>query len=213
MPSASAVTAVAGTTRDTVEEIIDIRGIPVRLVDTAGILKPRDIVERKAMRKTSARLVSADLVILVFDGSRPLDAQDKALISRCRGRKTIPVVNKRDLRQRIERRLVRDKLGEPVELSAKRRTGIAGLEEAIAAAAGCAAAGPGLTVSNLRHIQALKKIKKIVEESSKYRDNELPLECAAQNLRDACGLLDGLQGKSFSDDVLEKIFGEFCIGK
>lgn len=209
----SIVTSVAGTTRDAIEEIVDIKGIPVRLVDTAGVLAPRDQVERKAMAKTKERLAAADIVIAVFDGSGKLDRQDEAVMRRLAGKKRIvAVINKTDLRARIDAGRIRKAFGEPVMISAKRNRNIAALESEIARVAGCQGAGP-VQVSNLRHIQPLKKIKKIIEETLDSRDNEVLPECLAQNLKDCCALLDQLQGRVFSEDLLTKIFSEFCIGK
>lgn len=209
----SIVTPVAGTTRDTVEEVIDIKGIPVRVIDTAGILEPRDLIEKKAMKKTAESIAAADLAIIVFDGSAPLDGRDTLLMRRLAGKRSVAVINKADLRMRIDEGRIRRGFPDTVVLSAKRRSGIGLLEDAVARVAGCADGAGQVVVSNMRHVQQLKKIKKIIEETRKYRDNELPPECAAQNLKDACGLLDRLLGKSYSEDLLEKIFGEFCIGK
>ncbi|MGE5308778.1 MAG: tRNA uridine-5-carboxymethylaminomethyl(34) synthesis GTPase MnmE [Deltaproteobacteria bacterium] len=211
----SIVTPVAGTTRDTVEEVIDIRGIPVRIIDTAGILEPRDLVEKKAMRKTAQSIESADLVILVFDGSSGLDRRDALLMRKLSPRRPIAVVNKSD-RRTVARtaETVRGRFPGAIALSAKKGTGIGSLEEAIADRCGCAGvSGSDAAVSNIRHIQTLKKIKKIIDETRNYRDNELLPECLAQNLKDACGLLDRLQGKDFTGDLLERIFSGFCIGK
>jgi tRNA modification GTPase len=211
----SIVTPVAGTTRDTIEEVIDIRGIPVRIIDTAGVLEPRDLVEKKAMVKTRERIAAADIVIIVFDGSRRLDAQDMLLMRKLSGKKRkIAVVNKTDLKCVLDLDLIRRRVCEPVMLSAKKCRNIAALEEEIVRAAGCVQLQPeSVLVGRLRQIQPLKKIKKIIEETLNYRDNEVPLECRAQSLKDAVVMLDRLLGKSFSEDMLEKIFGEFCIGK
>ncbi len=166
------------------------------------------------MRRTNERIASADIVILVFDAGKKLDGRDELLMRRLPARRrVIPVVNKIDRKQVIALGPIRKRFGEPVMLSARLRKNIAGLEEAIGRAAGCAHPGPPSVLSNLRHIQALKKVKKIIEATRDSRDNKLPPECAAQNLKDACRLLDSVQGRDFSEDLLERIFGEFCIGK
>jgi tRNA modification GTPase len=171
-------------------------------------------VEKKAVARAKERIASADIVIAVFDGSRGLDRQDLALMRRLpRTKKTIAVINKADLKRRVDTERIAKRFGRPVELSAKKRENIAALEEAVAAAAGCTGESGEVMVSNLRHIQQLKKVKKIVEDTLNYRDNEVPPECAAQNLRDACASLDRLQGRDFSEDLLERIFSRFCIGK
>ncbi|MHB8155208.1 MAG: tRNA uridine-5-carboxymethylaminomethyl(34) synthesis GTPase MnmE, partial [Candidatus Omnitrophota bacterium] len=99
----SIVTPVAGTTRDTIEEVLDIKGIPVRIVDTAGILKPRNLIEAKAVRLARSQINSADLVIILFDSSSKLDQEDRKLIKEVKSKNVIAVINKIDLKARIEK--------------------------------------------------------------------------------------------------------------
>jgi tRNA modification GTPase len=212
----SLVTPIAGTTRDTIEEVIDIRGIPVRIVDTAGILEPRDLVEKKALERTRRSIGEADLVILVFDGARKLDADDRLLMRRLKGKNVIPVINKTDLKARVDRDAIAASFGEPVGLCAKSGKNIHGLEEAVVQAVCKGTEAPfagAVFLSNQRHIQAVKKIKKLVEEAGDCLDNKLPPEFCAQNIKDAVAMLDELLGRRFSEELLDRIFSRFCIGK
>jgi tRNA modification GTPase len=211
----SIVTPVAGTTRDTVEEIIDIRGIPVRIVDTAGILEPRDLIERKAVERSRRSIELADLVLLLFDGNQELSGEDKLLMRRLHRKVTIAVINKMDLQQKIEREKVLKKFKNTVDISAKKFKNINFLEDMIAdlVYGGKVSLGEMMLTSNLRHIQAIRQAQKFVAGALDSLDNKVSLEFIAQDIRDALGYLDDLVGKKFSGDLLDKIFSHFCIGK
>lgn len=211
----SIVTSVPGTTRDTVEEIIDIKGIPVRIVDTAGILEPRDLVEKKAIQRSREQIRLADLVILVFDASQKLAKDDLALISRLKKKKVLAVLNKIDMKQKIDKGYILKKFVSPVEISAKKSRNIGLLENALAGSvySGQVNIPEPLFVSNLRHIQMLEKAEKLIARAADSLDNKLSPEFAAQDLKDAVGYIDEISGKKFSQDLLDRIFSEFCIGK
>jgi tRNA modification GTPase len=211
----SIVTAVAGTTRDTIEEVIDIRGIPVRIVDTAGIIRPRDLIEKKAIRRTKTYIDQADLAILVFDAGRRLTKEDISLINRLKKKTVLAVINKIDLKPKIEKdRLIRT-FGKVIEISARGSRNIDILEEAIAGMVykGEVHSAESVIISNLRHIQELKKAEKFIAEAIDCVDNRLSAEFLAQDMKDAAGCLDDILGKRFTEDLLNKIFSKFCIGK
>lgn len=211
----SIVTPVAGTTRDTVEEIIDIKGIPVRIVDTAGILEPRDLVERKAVQRSKEHIAAADLVIIIFDGSKKLSREDEFLMGKIKNKKVIALINKMDLKPRIERGKILKIFKQPIDISAKNLENIGLLEAAIAdlVYSGSVISPESKIVANLRHITMLRKIEKIIAEARKSLDNGLSLEFIAQEIKEALGYLDDILGKDYSEDLLDKIFSEFCIGK
>jgi len=209
------VTPVPGTTRDAIEDIIDIQGIPVRIADTAGIIEPRGLVEKKAIARSREYINTADLVILLFDGSKKLNEMDEFLIRRLRDKKTLTVINKMDLPQKIQRDKLLKLLGSPIEISAKRLKNIKGLEDAIAHLVygnKITAAEPAL-VSNLRHLTNLRKAEKLIAEAVKSLDNKLYPELITQEIKDALGYIDEILGKRFSENLLERIFSQFCIGK
>ena len=211
----SIVTHIAGTTRDTIEEIIDIRGVPVRIVDTAGILEPRDLVEKKAVERSKKQIIQADLVIIMFDGSRKLSGQDETLIRKIGKKQAIAVINKIDLKQKIDAPRLIKKFARVIELSASKGRNINLLEDAIvnlAYGGKISAAEPAL-VSNLRHITALREAEILIAQAATSVDNKLSLEFIAQDTKDGLRYLDDLLGRSFSEELLDKIFNDFCIGK
>jgi tRNA modification GTPase len=213
----SIVTPVAGTTRDTIEEIIDIKGIPVKIVDTAGIIEPRDLVEKKAVQRSQKYIRQADLVILVFDASKCLEKEDALLMRKLRDKAVIAVINKIDLRLKLQRERVGARFEHLVGICAKRMQNINLLEEAIVGLVykGKVAASEPVLVSNLRHIESIRKAQKLIAEAANSLDNSLslPVEFIAQDIRDALGYIDDILGKKFSEGLLDKIFSEFCIGK
>ncbi|MFA4843091.1 MAG: GTPase, partial [Candidatus Omnitrophota bacterium] len=211
----SIVTKVAGTTRDTIEEIIDIRGIPVRIVDTAGIIEPRDLVEKKAVQRSKKQINSADLVLLVFDGTYPLSREDEGLMKRLKIKKVLAIINKIDLKQRIEKEKIIKIYSRAIEISAKREKNISLLEDEIANLifkGGLGQSEP-LLLGNSRHIQRVRLAQKLIEETLDSLDNKLPVEFIAQGLKEALGFLDDILGKQFQQDLLDRIFSDFCIGK
>jgi tRNA modification GTPase len=211
----SIVTPVAGTTRDTIEEIIDIRGIPIRIVDTAGIIEPRDLVEKKAVLRSRKQIDLANLIILVFDGSKRLTKEDEVLMKRLNKKPVLAIINKIDLMQKIDRQKLAKKFTRLIEVSAKKLKNINLLEEEVANLVyeGKVRDDEPVLVSNFRHIESLKKAQKLIEEGVDSLDNKLPAEFVAQDLKDALLCLDAILGKEFSEDLLDRIFNEFCIGK
>ena len=209
------VTPVAGTTRDTIEEIINIKGIPIKIVDTAGIIEPRDLVEKKAVLRAKEYMRLADLVILVFDGSKKLTADDRELIKRLNKKTVLALVNKIDLKQKIEKDKIVEIFDRFVSVSAKKNKNIRLLEDAIfdlICKARLFSPEPVL-VTNLRHIECLKGVQKFIARAANSLDNALSFEFIAQDLKDALMYLDEIVGRRFSEDLLDKIFSEFCIGK
>jgi len=219
------VTDVPGTTRDTVEEFINVGGLPVVVIDTAGIRESSDAIEREGVRRSIEALQKADLALLVIDGSAPLTGEDMALIDRVRGAgggrgaAFIPVVNKSDL---PPTRNVMDGLGlgelfgdeKPVLISAK--TG-AGMEELVGRVREKVLKGghertPGAAI-NLRHKAALAKASEALSRYGRGVDESLSPEFLALELREALDAVGEVVGATTPEDVLNRIFNEFCIGK
>ena len=210
----SIVTPVAGTTRDTIEEAIDIKGIPVRIVDTAGILAPRDLIEKKAVQRSKEFIKLADLIIIIFDASNKLEDDDRKLIKEVKNRNVIAVINKIDLKSRIEKDKIISEFHKVVCLCAKSAKNINLLEDALCEFVFKGRHQPeSLIVSNLRHIQGIKNAKKLVIQAKQAQGEKLSFEFIAQHLKDACAYLDKILGKNFSEDLLDRIFADFCIGK
>jgi tRNA modification GTPase len=211
----SIVTPVAGTTRDSIEEMIDIKGIPVRIVDTAGILKPRNLIERKAVWRAKNHIHSADMVIVLFDANRKLKEEDWKLIKEVKNKNVIAVINKIDLRVKIEKEKLSKAFPKIVELSAKKIKNINLLEDALYEFVyqGKLVSPDFTLVNNLRHVSALKEAQKLLKNAASTLSDKLPLEFLTQDLKDAAGYLDKILGKDLPGDLLDRIFADFCIGK
>jgi tRNA modification GTPase len=209
------VTPVAGTTRDTIEEMLDIKGIPVRITDTAGILKPRSAVEKKAVKRSRDYIARADIVMLMFDASKQLNKSDRSLIKQLKRKNTIAILNKIDLKARIEKSQICANFRRVIEVSAKKGSGIKLIENEIAdfVYGGCIKPRESVIVTNRRHVEKLHLAQKLLAEAANSLDNRLSFEFISQDIKDALLLLDEITGRVFSDDLLDKIFSSFCIGK
>ncbi|MCM8796852.1 MAG: tRNA uridine-5-carboxymethylaminomethyl(34) synthesis GTPase MnmE [Candidatus Omnitrophica bacterium] len=211
----SIVTPVAGTTRDTVEETMDIKGIPVRIVDTAGIIEPTDIIGKKAISRSKRHIKEADLILLVFDGSRRLGKEDTLLIKRLKTKTVIAVINKIDLPQKIEIDKIKHFFRQVVMLSAKKSQNIESLEEAIARLvyAGELEVCGSVIMGNLRHIEMMRQAEKFIASACDSLDNMFSPEFVAEDIKVALLSLDEITGRRFNEDLLERIFSDFCVGK
>jgi len=213
----SIVTPIAGTTRDTVEETINIRGVPVMIADTAGITKPDNLAERKAIERSRRYIEAAQLVLLVFDGSQRLRREDLGLMRRLKHKPVLAVLNKIDLIQRIEHKQIEKRFIRLVEVSAKKAKNISLLEDALVerVCRGDLLPQEPILVTNLRHLEDIKEMQKLIAEAINSLDNNtaLPLEFIAQDIKDALRYLDDILGLNCSEDLLDRIFSAFCIGK
>jgi len=153
--------------------------------------------------------------LLIFDGSRELSREDEVLIRKVKSKPTIVLINKIDLRQKVNHKEIARNFQRVVQISAKRQKNLDLLEDAIVQFVfdGKIKSGEQVWVSNLRHIQQLKKVQKSVLQAKRSVRINLPLELIAQDLKDAIGFLDEILGGRFSEDLLDRIFSEFCIGK
>ncbi|HLD69500.1 MAG TPA: GTPase, partial [Candidatus Omnitrophota bacterium] len=211
------VTDIAGTTRDTIEETLQIKGIPFQLVDTAGILEPRDLVEKEAIRRSHLSINSADLILLVVDGSDDLSPEDELLIQNISGKNVLVVLNKCDLAQKIFVEDIHQRLGDHkvIKVSALKKILIEDLEAAIVenVAHGQPMDTQTTLVSNVRHIQALKDCAAALARAQGLTQDGLSFEFVSEEVKLAVNFLDNLTGRNIDNDLLEKIFSEFCIGK
>jgi len=211
----SIVTPVAGTTRDTIEEIVDIQGIPVRIVDTAGILKPRDVIEHKAVARSRRYITMADLALVLFDASRSLGREDRSIIRKLKHRPCLAVINKIDLPRRLDEQIIEKNFRHVVRVSAKKGRNLGELEKSIAemACRGHLLAKEPVLVSNRRHAEKLKEAQKSVAESLKSLDNGVSIEFVAQGVRDALACIEEILGRRVAEGLLDRIFAQFCVGK
>lgn len=211
------VSPIPGTTRDTVEEIINLKGVPIRLVDTAGIGKARGLIEKESAARSKKYLALADIVLLMLDGSGRIGREDRDIIKLLAGKKMLVIINKNDLAGKISvdalRRLFKkDKI---VKISVKERLNIDLLEKELLAMVwkGGFCQGEGLLLNNARHKELLDKAHASMLSVNKTFLNRQPPEITAVDLREAIHNLGLIVGRTVSDDVLDRIFEQFCIGK
>lgn len=214
------VTAVPGTTRDVLEETVSIRGIPVRLIDTAGLRGTQDEVEREGIRRSRAAMEQAELLMIVLDGSSPLTQEDREVVTRQEGKKRLVIVNKIDLPQRLgEEELSGLVGGRPnctvVHISAKSGAGLDSLKDRLRELVVRREFEPGEspTVTRLRHLTALTRAQESLTVTRESVAKGLSGELIAVDLRAAIDALGEITGAVTTDDILDRIFREFCIGK
>lgn len=211
------VTDIPGTTRDVIEEYVNVRGIPLRLIDTAGIRETEDVVEKIGVEKSRKMLEQADLVLLLLNYSESLTEEDVHLLEIMKSKKGIIVVNKTDLPQLLDLDDVEKRAeGLPlVKMSIKNEKGIDSLEEGIAKLffAGQLHGDDMTYVSNARHIQLLQNAKESIEEAIEATENGMPVDMVAFDLRRTWELLGEITGETVTEDLLDQIFSRFCLGK
>ena len=218
------VTAVPGTTRDTLEETVIISDIPLVVWDTAGLRASRDEVERMGIERTQTGIDQAELVLAVFDASRPFEAEDITVCEYIGGKRVIPILNKIDLPAETTAAELEARLGAgpPVAISAQNGSGLDSLADRITTlvfgsgqngAAGLAADGRGVVVTRLRHRDALIKAEQYLTTALESLSTGLPFDLVAVDLRAALDQIGEITGQVSSEDILDRIFGEFCIGK
>ena len=227
------VTPIAGTTRDTVEEVANLRGIPLHLIDTAGITPSDDPVEQIGVQRSRAAAETADLILLVFDGSEPLTEQDRRVSSELQAmgfgtiptqdgppsghRKVIVVLNKSDRGLHIELDVLQQiwKNVSFVRTSTLTSEGLSCLEETIAelVLGGKILASESVLVTSTRHQEALRRAAEHLRAAVSSLEQALPLDFVSIDLRAAYDALGEVTGETASDNLLDRIFSEFCIGK
>ena len=210
------VTHIPGTTRDVIEEIINIKGIPLVLTDTAGIRKTEDIVENIGVEKSKKFIENADLVLLVLDASRELESEDREVIQEIQNnnKKTIVLLNKIDLERKIE--LDEFGLENILEISAKDNIGIEDMEERIYSyivEEKVEDSSEKRIITNIRHKTALEKTKDAIRNIFETIDAGMPMDLISVDLKEALDSLSEITGEISSEDILDHVFGNFCVGK
>jgi tRNA modification GTPase len=208
------VTPVPGTTRDIIEEAIDLDGVILHLVDTAGIHETNDLLEREGIKRSRAEQKEADLLLVVIDGSVSLNEDDRDLIDRATAGKHVIAVNKTDLALKVDLSAMRSGTTW-VALSAKTGDGIDTLRTAIRAQliGGGAEPTDGVMVTNVRHQAALDRASESLYQARESVGAGLANELVAVDLRAAADALAEITGAITTDEILEQIFSSFCIGK
>ncbi|MHB0935650.1 MAG: tRNA uridine-5-carboxymethylaminomethyl(34) synthesis GTPase MnmE [Armatimonadota bacterium] len=207
------VTPVPGTTRDVIEEQIDLAGVPLRLIDTAGIRHTEDAVERIGVERSRASLERADLVLLVLDRSLPLLEEDRDLLALVRERPLIVILNKADLPAAISREDIG--VDAPVvELSAATGAGLPELEAAMRdLLLGPAVQSESPALANLRQREAAERAAVALEQAALSADAGASEELLAVDLMAAAAALGEITGEDLREDVIQTLFARFCVGK
>jgi len=211
------VTEIPGTTRDTIEEYANIRGIPLNLIDTAGIRETADIIEHAGVKRSREWLERSDLALVMLDASEPLTENDGKLLELTKNKKAIIILNKIDLPKGLDitqaEKLMPDK--PIVKTSMLTGQGLEELKTAILNAVihGTEISPDSAMITNVRHRDALRKGKIDIEHALLSLDMAMPMELVAVDLRGALDNLGLIVGTTTTDDILERIFSQFCIGK
>jgi tRNA modification GTPase len=209
------VTSIPGTTRDIIEEVVNIKGLPVTLLDTAGIRDSGDEIEQEGMKLTMEKIPLADLILFVVDSSKPFDDEDALIMKSIVDRPFLVVANKSDLPSVLQLPGSM-RSASVVNISARDGAGIEGLRNAIFSRFlhGEVLDGRDFTaLSQARHRDALDRSKKSLISFLKNFATQVPYEISALDLRDALRALDEVTGETTTDDILNQIFTRFCIGK
>ncbi|MFZ5649113.1 MAG: tRNA uridine-5-carboxymethylaminomethyl(34) synthesis GTPase MnmE [Bacillota bacterium] len=207
------VTEIPGTTRDVIEETINIKGIPLVLTDTAGLRETSDLVERIGVEKTREILAGADLVLFVVEAEEGITGEDRELIEKLEGKKTILIINKMDLADKKESLEYGDI--PVVQISALKGQGINSLEDSIEKliTGGGASAPESIIISNVRHEEILFRAKKHMEEFFTSLEGDVSADLLSIDVRSAYEALGEITGSTITEDLMDIIFSQFCIGK
>jgi len=202
------VSPIPGTTRDTVEETANIRGIPVIFIDTAGLREASDVIEVEGIRRSRKELGAAELILHVVDASEPLTEMDQSYLLECASKKRILVRNKIDLPIRLQ-------LPGAIDLCCVTGAGIESLKDAIKAAvwSGDVRAEMWQAMINSRHQEALERARAALLRAIAALGSDASLDLVAADLRIAVNAVGEIVGKTTTEDLLDSIFSHFCIGK
>lgn len=211
------VTALAGTTRDTIEEFVTVRGVPLKLVDTAGIREAVDEVEKIGVEKSIKQAQDADLEIAIFDSSKPLDVEDLEILNLIKNKKTIILLNKTDLKQVISEdddRLT-SVTSNILKISALNKTGIEELYDKISEMFNLDEINLDneVLITNLRHKNIISKAKENALNAKNALENNMPIDIIAIYIRQILDDLGEITGEVVTEDIINEIFSKFCLGK
>ncbi len=211
------VTDIAGTTRDIIEEYVNVRGVPLRLVDTAGIRETEDIVERIGVERSREALKGADLILLVLNYGEELSPEDERLFETIQAMDFIVVVNKTDIPQKINLDRVHELAGNHrvVTTSLLKEEGVIELEEAIAALffEGQIESGDLTYVSNARHIALLHQAQATIEDALAAAKEGVPVDMVQIDVTRTWELLGEIIGDTVQESLINQLFSQFCLGK
>ena len=211
------VTDIPGTTRDVIEEVINIDGIPVKIIDTAGIRNAQDQIEKIGVEKSEEYLAKAELILLVVDISAGITEGDKKLMKDAQDKEVVVIANKLDLEDQLELKKIEEILPEApiVKTAAIANQGINELEDAISELvySGKISAQDEAVISNLRHKKALERAKENIFDVRSTWEQGLPNDFLTIDLRAALEAVNEITGNAIGEDIVDQIFADFCLGK
>ena len=211
------VTEIEGTTRDTIEEFVTINGIPLKLVDTAGIRKAKDEVEKIGISKSREIAKEADLIIAIFDSSKDLTDEDMEILNLIKGKKVIILLNKIDLNSKIDENDSRllDVSRDIIKVSALNNLGIDKLYEKITDLFNLDQINLDneVLITNLRQKNLITKAIEHIQETKNTMSNNMPLDIVAISIKEILEDLGSITGDEVSEDIIDEIFSKFCLGK
>lgn len=211
------VTEIPGTTRDVIEEYLNVRGIPVRLMDTAGIRETADPVERIGVERSRARYLEADLILTVLDVSEPLTEDDRALLEMVSDKPAVIILNKSDLDQKVNEAAVMALVPKAriIRTSAVSDIGLSTLEEAIEDSVNenQTSRSDYSFITNVRHRRILEEVHGLLEETAQGIAARMPYDLIEMDLRSIFDLLGKITGETVSEDLIASVFSQFCLGK
>ena len=223
------VTDIPGTTRDTIEEAASIGGIPVRIIDTAGIRETDDTIERIGIEKSRESMMNADIVLVMLDGSVSITEEDIDIISAASGKKCVFIINKSDLENVTNESTLKEALClmpeassvgniediQIISMSAVSGEGISELRDVIKKTVYNGEVSPGddLLITNVRHEELLRGSMKLLNDAEQMLQNGEALDFAESDIREAWLMLGEITGEAVTDDIVSEVFSRFCLGK
>ena len=211
------VSDYAGTTRDTIEEFIKIKDVPLKIIDTAGIRETENVIEAIGVKKAISLIEDADLVIAIFDQSKELDEEDERILDLIKNKKTIILLNKCDLRQKNEKMInYMSKINKIViEASMKTKKGVEELYSTIVKMFQINEIdiGKETVITNIRHKNQVHKAIESIEKCIQTVERQLPIDIIAVEIKQILEDLGSITGDNVSEDIINEIFSKFCLGK
>lgn len=210
------VTEYEGTTRDMIEEIINIEGIPLKIIDTAGIRKAQDKVEQIGIERSRQMTKQADLILAMFDGSKGIDYQDREVLELIKDKNAIIILNKRDLGKKIKDWTEIQSIEKPIiEISALQKEGIEQISEQIKQMFHFNKIQPqeGILVTNVRHKQFITAALDSAKKAHQSVKEKAPIDLSAIYIKEILENLGSITGETVSEGMIKEIFSKFCLGK
>ena len=210
------VTDIEGTTRDTIEEFVNIKGITFKIIDTAGIRKADNEIEKIGIDKSKKALREADLIVAIFDVSKELTAEDIEILNSLKGRNSIILLNKKDLNvSKLDKDQLKEYSNNILDVSVKENEGIEELYDKMAQIFNVSEIDTENTsiITNIRHKQAIKNAKDSINQAIEVIENMMPVDITAIYFKQAIEEINKITGENVTDDIINEIFSKFCLGK